>query len=65
MGGIEAGITLLEICPATKIALISEPVPPQTLEQLEAQGYRFQTLSAPFSCNELHAVVFGTPKARS
>jgi CheY-like chemotaxis protein len=59
MGGVEAGIKLLEICPGTKIVLVSERVPPETLEQLEARGYHFATLSAPFSLEELHAIVFG------
>jgi CheY-like chemotaxis protein len=59
MGGVEAGIKLLEICPATKIVLVSESVPPETLEQLEAQGYHFETLPAPFTREELYAVVFG------
>jgi CheY-like chemotaxis protein len=59
MGGVEAGIKLLEICPGTKIVLASESVPPETLEQLQAQRYQFETLSAPFSREELHAVVFG------
>lgn len=59
MGGVEAGIKLLEICPGTKIVLVTEPVPPETLERLEEQGYRFGTLPAPFSREELHAAVFG------
>jgi hypothetical protein len=59
VGGVEAGIKLLEICPGTKIVLVTESVPPETLEQLEAQGYPFQTLPAPFSHEELHAVMFG------
>lgn len=59
VGGVEAGIKLLEICPGTKIVLVTESVPPETLEQLEAQGYHFQTLPAPFSYEELHAVMFG------
>jgi hypothetical protein len=65
MGGVEAGIKLLEICPGTKIVLVTESVPPETLEQLEAQGYHFQTLPAFFSHEELHAVVFGALKAKS
>ena len=59
MGRVEAGIKLLEICPGTKVVLVTESVPPQTLEQLEAQGYHFETLPAPFSREVLHAVVFG------
>jgi CheY-like chemotaxis protein len=59
MGGVEAGIKLLEICPEAKIVLVSESVPRKTLEHLEAQGYRFETLPAPFSREELRAVVFG------
>ena len=64
MGGIEAGIKLLEICPRTKIVLVTESVPPKTLEQLEAQGYHFPMLPEPFSCAELYAVLFGVePKS--
>jgi CheY-like chemotaxis protein len=63
MGGVEAAITLLEICPATKIVLVAELVSPETLASLEAQGYGFKTLPAPFSSDDLHAVVFGQPHA--
>ena len=59
MGGVEAAIKLLEICPRTKIALVTEAVPTETLEQLDAQGYHFVTLPAPFSLEELHGLVFG------
>lgn len=58
-GGVEAAIKLLEICPGTKIILVTESVSAETLEQLEAQGYHFPTLPAPFTREELHAVVFG------
>src|SRR5271169_1558412 len=59
MGGVEAAIKLLEICPGTKIVLVTESVIPKTLEQLAARGYHFPMLPAPFTCDELHAVVFG------
>jgi len=59
MGGVEVAIKLLEICPGTKSILVTESVPPETLEQLAAQGYHFEVLPAPFSREELHAVVFG------
>ena len=59
MGGVEAAIKLLEISPGTKIVLVTESVPPKTLDKLAAQGYHFQTLPAPFTREELHAVVFG------
>jgi CheY-like chemotaxis protein len=59
MGGVEAAIKLLEICNATKIVLVAEPVSPESLALLEAQGYRFETLPAPFTSDQLHAVVFG------
>ncbi len=59
MGGVEAGIKLLEICPGTKIVLVTESVPPKTVEELETRGYHFETLPAPFSREQLHAVVFG------
>src|ERR1019366_1063640 len=58
MGGVEAAIKLLEICPGTKSVLVTESVPPKTLEQLAAQGYHFPTLPVPFSQEELHAAVF-------
>ncbi len=58
-------LKLLEICPGPKIVLVSESVPPQTLEQLEAQGYHFATLSAPFTNEELQAVVFGGAQGKS
>jgi hypothetical protein len=29
IGGIEAGVKLLEICPGTKIVLVTESVPPE------------------------------------
>jgi hypothetical protein len=44
---------------------ISESVPPETLEQLEALGYHFETLPAPFNPEELQAVVFGALKPKS
>jgi len=44
MGGIEAGNKLMEICAGTKIVLVTEPVPPDTLDQLETKGYHFPTL---------------------
>jgi hypothetical protein len=53
--GVEAGIKLLEICPGTKIVLVTELVPLETLEQLEAQGYHFATLSAPFTREEMQS----------
>jgi CheY-like chemotaxis protein len=59
IGGVEAAIKLLEICPGTKVVLITESVPAGMLEQLAAQGYHFPTLPVPFSREELHAVVFG------
>lgn len=59
MGGVEAGIKLLEICPATKIVLITERVPREMLKQLAARGYHFGTLPAPFTREELQAVVVG------
>ena len=61
VGGVEAAIKLLEICPGTKIVLVTESVPPETAKRLAAQGYHFPTLPVPFTREELHAVVFGTP----
>jgi len=47
-----------------KIVLVTESVPPKTLKQLATQGYHFPMLPAPFTSEELHAVVFGV-KAKS
>lgn len=60
MGGVEAAIELLEICPGTKIVLVTESVPPQEHEQLKARGFDFLMLPAPFTREELHAVVVGS-----
>jgi CheY-like chemotaxis protein len=59
MVGVEAAIKLREICPGTKIVLVTESVPPQVLARLATQGYNFPMLPAPFTREELHAVVFG------
>ena len=59
MSGVEAAIKLLEICPGVKIALVAERVPPSVLERLNARGYYFETLPAPFSHEELHGAIFG------
>jgi CheY-like chemotaxis protein len=59
MGGVEAAIMLVEIGLGTKIVLVTESVPPETLEQLAARDYDFPTLPAPFSREELYAAVFG------
>ena len=65
MGCVEAAIKLLQICPGTKSVLVTESVPPEVLEQLAAQGYHFPKLLAPFTREELHAVVFGPLEAKS
>ena len=64
MGGVGAAIELLDICPGTKSVLVTEPIPPETRKQLAAQGYRFPMLPAPFSREELYAVVFGQQRRR-
>jgi len=64
MGGVEAAIKLLEIWPETKSVLVTELVPPETVERLAEQGYHFPTLPAPFTREELHAVVFGLLKPK-
>ena len=55
IGGVEAAIKLLEICPETKIVLVTESVRPEALQQLEAHGYHFPMLPAPFTREELHS----------
>ena len=44
MGSVEAAIKLLEICPGTKIVLITESVPPETVKRLAVLGYLIETL---------------------
>jgi DNA-binding response OmpR family regulator len=56
--GVEAGISLLKISPKTKIVLITEPVPSETLENLKALGYNFDAFPAPFTAEELRAMIF-------
>jgi len=48
MGGVEAAVKLLEICPGTKIVLVTESVAPETLEQLAAQGLSLRDASCAF-----------------
>jgi CheY-like chemotaxis protein len=64
MSGVEAAVKLLEICPGTKVVLITESVPPEMVKRLAAQGYHFPTLPAPFTCEELYAAVFGDAQVR-
>ena len=64
MDGVEAGIKLLEICPGTKIVLITESVPPEMVKRLAAQGYHFPMLPAPFTREELYALVFGDSQGK-
>jgi len=54
----QAGIELLKVSPGTQIVLWNEPVPPEVLDDLRAQGYDFRTLAAPFDGEELRAVCF-------
>jgi two-component system, OmpR family, response regulator len=63
MGGVEVAIELLEICPGMRIVLVTESVPAETVKRLAAQGYHFPLLPAPFTREELHAVVFGDLRA--
>ncbi len=64
MGGVEAAIKLLEICPGTKISLVTESVPSETVKRLAARGYHFPTLPPPFTRDELHAAVFGDAQGK-
>jgi CheY-like chemotaxis protein len=58
MDGVEAGMNLLKISPKTKIVLITEPVPSETLEALKAHGYNFDAFLAPFTPQDLRAMIF-------
>jgi CheY-like chemotaxis protein len=58
MDGVEAGMNLLKISPKTKIVLITEQVPPETLETLKGYGYNFDAFPAPFTAEDLRAMIF-------
>ena len=58
MDGAQAGIGLLRVSPETQIVLWNEPVPPDVLSDLRAQGYDFRTLPAPFDAEELRTLCF-------
>jgi two-component system OmpR family response regulator len=64
IGGDEAGVGLLKVSAGTQVVLMVEPVPPKTLDRLRKQGYDFETLTAPFTQEELHALLFGGARAR-
>lgn len=55
--GSATGIGLLKVSPHTKVVFIVEPVLPETLESLRAQGYDFETLPAPFERAQLEALL--------
>jgi CheY-like chemotaxis protein len=46
MDGSATGIGLQKVSPHTKVVFIAEPVLPETLESLKAQGYDFKALPA-------------------
>lgn len=58
MDGAKAGVELLQNSPETRIVLWNEPVPPDVLSDLRAQGFDFGTLVAPFSIEELQSLCF-------
>lgn len=58
MDGVEAGMSLLKISPKTKIVLITEQVPAETLEALKVSGYNFDAFPAPFTVEDLRAMMF-------
>ena len=58
MDGAKAAIELLKVSPGTQIVLWNEPVPPEVLNDLRAQGYDFRTLVAPFNIEELQSLCF-------
>jgi CheY-like chemotaxis protein len=58
MDGVETGMSLLKISPRTKIVLITEQVPAETLETLKGNGYNFDAFPAPFTVEDLRAMIF-------
>lgn len=57
LDGSATGIGLQEASPHTKVVFIAEPVLPETLESLRAQGYDFKALPTPFERDELEALL--------
>ena len=57
LNGSATGIGLQNVSPRSKIVFIAEPVLPETLESLKAQGFDFKALPAPFERAELEALV--------
>lgn len=55
--GSATGIGLQKVSPRTRVVFIAEPVLPETMESLRAQGYDFKTLPAPFERAELEVLV--------
>jgi DNA-binding response OmpR family regulator len=64
MDGAKAGIELLKDSPETRIVLTVESVPSEIVDDLQAQGYTFQTLVAPFSIEELQSLCFPSSHPR-
>ena len=58
MDGVEAGLNLLKISPKTKIVLITEQVSADTLETLKSSSYNFAAFPAPFTVEDLQAMIF-------
>lgn len=58
MDGAQAGINLLVVSPETQIVLWNEPVPPDVLSDLRAQGFDFRTFLAPFDAEALRTLCF-------
>jgi two-component system OmpR family response regulator len=57
LDGSATGIGLQNVSPRSKIVFIAEPVLPETLERLRAQGYEFKALPAPFERAELEGLI--------
>jgi CheY-like chemotaxis protein len=60
MDGAKAGIELLRVSPETQIVLFNESVPADIVSDLNARGYNFRALAAPFDEEELRAVCFSS-----
>ena len=57
LDGTATGIGLQKASPHTKVVFIAEPVLPETLESLRAQGYEFKSLPMPFERDKLEALL--------
>jgi hypothetical protein len=64
MDGAKWNRVVKGVLPGTQIVLWNEPVPPDVLSDLRAQGFDFGTLPAPLKEKELRAVCLASSQPK-